>query len=381
MPTPGLAPELLCWPVVKKALLALAAIVILFPIGHMANDRYNVPDPPVGTDGWNRRADALARARVFVRDTPTLDMPSAAGSDVECRYEPKETTGTTPKFDCRLADGTLVKVKYGVNPEIPGEVAATRLLTALGFVADHMAISRRVRCYGCPRSPYRSRQVAEWFFAAGLLDHFLDYNEYADFANAAVERKFEARAFEVQDHHGWAFHELDAVDPKKGGASRAEIDALRLIAVLLAHWDNKASNQRLICYGDRGEDGDGPCAQPLLMLQDLGATFGPKKVDYLGWRNARIWRDAKGCVATMSHLPYRGATFSDVEISEEGRALLASKLAAFDSVAIANLFLTSNFPDPETGQLGSTNVQPWVEAFEQKVADITNRSCAPLPSR
>jgi hypothetical protein len=216
---------------------------------------------------------------------------------------------------------------------------------------------------------------------AGLLDHFLDYGEYADFANAAVERKFEARAFEVEDHQGWAFHELHAVDPTKGGASRAEVDALRLVAVLLAHWDNKTTNQRLICYGDRGADSDAPCAQPVLMLQDLGATFGPKKVDYLGWRNSHIWRDAKGCVATMSHLPYRGATFSDVEISEEGRALLAAKLAAFDSVALANLFLTSNFPDPETGQLGTTNVQPWVDAFQQKVADITNRSCAPLPSR
>ena len=365
----------------KKALLALVVIVIVFPLGHMANARYNVPDPPVGTDGWARRADALARARVFVNDTPSLDMPSASGPDVECRYEPKKTTGTTPKFDCRLPDGTVIKVKYGVNPEIPGEVAATRLLTSLGFAADHMTISKRVRCYGCPRSPYRSRQAAEWFFVANLLDHFLDYNEYADFANAAVERKFDARAFEVNDHQGWAFHELGAVDPKRGGASRAEVDALRLMAVVLAHWDNKTSNQRLICYGERGDDGDGPCAKPVLMLQDLGATFGPKKVDYLGWRHAQIWRDAKGCVATMYQLPYRGATFSDVEISEEGRALLASKLSAYDSVALANLFLTSNFPDAETGQPGTTNVQPWVEVFQQKVAEIRNRSCAPLPSR
>jgi hypothetical protein len=85
-------------------------------------------------------------------------------------------------------------------------------------------------------------------------------------------------------------------------------------------------------------------------------------------------------MVSMSHLPYRGATFVDVEISEEGRALLASKLAALTRDALARLFLGSNFPDPETGQVGSTNVQPWVDVFQEKVGAITARSCgAPAP--
>jgi len=372
---------LLCRPWVKKVLALAVLGLLMFPLGHMTYDRYHVPEAPVGSDGWRVRAETLARARVFLRETPGAEMLPAAGPDLECRYEPKDTTGTTPKFDCRLPDGQVVKVKYGVNPEIPGEVAATRLLAALGFAADDMSISRRVRCYGCPRSPYRSRQIAEWFFVAGLLDQFLDYRDYADFANAAVERKFEARAFEVAEHEGWAFHELDAVDPARGGASRAEVDALRLMAVFLAHWDNKSTNQRLICLGDRGEDGAAPCREPLLMLQDLGATFGPKKVDYLGWKHAPIWRDPQGCMVSMAQLPYRGATFPDVEISEDGRRLLASKLAAYDAPAITHLFLSSNFPDAETGKVGAANVQPWVEVFQEKVAALTNRSCAPSPDR
>lgn len=366
---------------VKKALIALVALAIVLPVGHMAYDRYHVPGVPVGSDGWRVRAETIARAKVFVRDGPSPDMPSAAGTDVECRYEPKATTGTTPKFDCRLADGTVVKVKYGINPEIPGEVAATRLLSAMGFAADRMSIVNRVRCYGCPRSPYRSRQVAEWFFVAGLLDQFLDYSEYADFARAAVERKHEARAFEVDGHEGWGFYELASVDASRGGASRGEVDALRLMAVFLAHWDNKTTNQRLICLGDTGDDSARPCASPVLMLQDLGATFGPKKVDYLGWKHAPIWRDAQGCTVSMTNLPYRGATFQDVEISEAGRALVAERLGAYDAVDIANLFLSSNFPDAETGRVGATNVQPWVDAFLEKVAAIRNRSCAPSPSR
>jgi hypothetical protein len=195
-------------------------------------------------------------------------------------------------------------------------------------------------------------------------------------SNAAVERKLHARAIEVDDHHGWAWHELTAVDPARGGAPRADVDALRLMAVFLAHWDNKAPNQRLICLGDSGPDSTKPCDTPLLMIQDLGATFGPKKVDYLGWTHAPIWRDETGCMVSMSQLPYRGATFTDVEISEAGRQLLLSKLSAFNAEQIARLFLSSNFPDAETGEIGSTNVQPWVQVFQDKVAAIANRSCA-----
>lgn len=361
----------------KKGLLALLAIAVTFPIGHLAYDHYHVPEPPVGSEAWKVRADALARAKIFLPGAPAAQEPPAS---IDCRYHPKPTSGTTPKFDCVLADGTVVKVKYGVNAEIPGETAATRLLTTFGFLTDDMSIVRRVRCYGCPRSPYRSRQVAEWFFVAPMLGRFLDYGEYTDFANAAVERKPAARAFEIDEHRGWAWYELSAVDPAKGGASRADVDALRLMAVFLAHWDNKSSNQRLVCMGDTGDDGAAPCANPVLMLQDLGATFGPRKVDYLGWKHSTIWRDQSGCAVSMSHLPYRGATFVDAEISEEGRALLASKLTALTPDAITRLFLSSNFPDAETGQVGATNVQPWVEVFQKKVSEITSRSCGSPPN-
>src|SRR5687768_156875 len=152
----ALARELLCWPVVKKGLLALLAVAVTLPIGHLAYDRYHVPEAPVGTEAWRLRADTLARARVFVPDAPArIVHPPSGGPDIECRYDPETTSGTTPKFDCILATGDTVKVKYGVNPEIAGEVAATSLLKALGFGADHVSIVRRVRCYGCPRSPYR----------------------------------------------------------------------------------------------------------------------------------------------------------------------------------------------------------------------------------
>ncbi|MDQ3170824.1 MAG: hypothetical protein M3Q55_11855 [Acidobacteriota bacterium] len=363
----------------KKGLFLLLAIVLGLPLGHLAYERLPLADADRESAAWKSRVDVLSRASVF--------LPGGAGatpiseSELECRYEPEETSGTTPKFDCTLPDGEVVKVKYGENPEIAGEIAATRLLAALGFAADDMRIVARVRCYGCPRSPYRSRQVAEWFFVASVLDRFLDYSKYADFANAAVERKFPARSIEVGEHKGFGFYELDVVDPARGGASRADVDAFRLAAVLLAHWDNKASNQRLICLGDTSHDGPGPCARPMLMMQDLGATFGPKKVTLEAWKKSPIWRDAEGCMVSMRHLPYAGATFADVQISEQGRALLAARLARFTREDLTGLLRSSRFPDAKTGKAGAEDVSPWVDALQQKIEAIVNRACGPSPSR
>ena len=68
----------------------------------------------------------------------------------------------TPKFHCEMPDGQVLKVKYGAsNGELPAEVAGTRLLAALGFGADAMYVVGKVRCTGCPRSPFRSLQCLE----------------------------------------------------------------------------------------------------------------------------------------------------------------------------------------------------------------------------
>ena len=351
--------------------------------------RRPLPPPDRTTEEWQTRQDALTRAQVFVEPQPhipTLDLsrnpsdphPFAPDDQLTCRYVSETTSGTSPKFSCRLENGDVVKVKYGASPEIPAEVAATRLLAALGFGADHVTPLQRVHCRGCPASPYRMRRTFEHLFLAPLFDRLLDDSQARTFTEVSVERKLEGRTFEIDPYTGWSFDELASVDAPRGGASRAEIDALRLVAVLLGHWDNKPDNQRLVCLeGSSREPASAkPCARPLLVLHDVGSTFGARSAGYQGWKAAPIWTDAATCTTGMSTLPYGGATFKPVSISEEGRQLLAGKLRQLASRELHDLFAAAGYGAGRDA--GGPGVAAWVETFLAKVRDITDGPpCAP----
>ena len=113
-----------------------------------------------------QRMEALRRAQVWTpTDVGSMNLragasdPGAFPADalVQCEYVDKPQTGRSPKFTCSLGEHDEVKVKYGRdNGEVYAEVAATRLLWALGFGADHM-YPVRIECRGCP--PDRSKAV------------------------------------------------------------------------------------------------------------------------------------------------------------------------------------------------------------------------------
>jgi hypothetical protein len=321
------------------------------------------------------RADALHRADVWhePRDRSsaalarTPDPTGAfAASPVECRYEPEAAHGTTSKFNCTLADGEVIKVKYGGTEEIQAEVAASRLLERLGFGADDMFIVSRVRCYGCPRLPFELSWATERFGLREALMRRFSSGRYVDFTWAAVERRFPAPSIESEDVEGWAWYELEAIAPSSE-ASHTERDALRLAAVLLAHWDNKSANQRLVCL-----DRDRPqqrCAAPFAMIHDLGATFGPNKVDLAHWAAAPIWKDAARCTVSMRQFPYDGGTFRDWQISEAGRQLLLQELATISGADARAWFESARFE----------NVHDWSATFEAKVRKIADAGPCPPP--
>jgi hypothetical protein len=358
---------------VKRTLLTVA----LLTAGVAAFGRFEtgdgIPKPPEKEWAW--RNEALRGARVFVGRFNAADInfakdPNEGSVDpilTTCKYTPDESSGTTPKFDCELPNGEKVKVKYGGTKEVHSETAATRLLHALGFGADRVSRVQTVRCHGCPFQPYHTRALAELLQLDGFYDRRLDYDTYRDFENVSVERNLEGEAIEIGAERGWAFYELKNISEAKGGATRSEIDALRLIAVFLHHWDNKTSNQRLICVDSESTD----CKHPIVMIQDVGSEFGPKKVELDKWRSTPVWSgDASTCTLSMREMPYKGGTFEDVAISDEGRRLLGDRLNQLTPAHIESLFVAGGFEQ----------VPEWVNAFRDKVRQITNRPACPAKS-
>jgi hypothetical protein len=303
----------------------------------------------------------LARQRVYGEGGDPLDAAL-----VTCRYLADEPSGTSAKFDCVLDGGEIVKVKYSRNPEIHAEVAATRLLSAMGYAADHVRIVDRLRCYGCPRFPFLTSQL---LFLVGAFDLIGDRgfeDAFTDFDMVAVERRFAAPPIKTDDTEGWAWFEL-----AKSKAPRADLDALRLLAVFLGHWDNKSDNQRLVCL-DELPSTAAPCAQPLLMIQDLGATFGPVKANLSNWRHKPVWADRAACLVSMKDLPWAGATFQEARISEGGRLLLGEQLSQLSADDIRALFREARFHDFQSTTDDDRDLDAWTAAFQHRVEQIVH---------
>jgi hypothetical protein len=322
------------------------------------------------------RAEALARAQVWRAPSVPISKARLAGhadqrGQLTCKFKITKLGGTTPKFDCELPSGEEVRIKYGKGPEIPAEAAATRLLKALGFLADDVTLVERLRCYGCPDEPFSMMKTVELTRAEPLYQRVIDYEDHEEFDWVARERKVSARPIETDQAEGWAFFELDKVDPAKGGAPRAHVDALRLMAVFLSHWDNKSENQRLVCLSNSWPENT-PCPEPFLMMQDVGATFGPSKVDLDEWAKTPMWHDRATCAVSMQELPYNGATFAKTTISEAGRQLFAKLLTALSDRQLSDLFSGARF-DQKRGLFGAPHpVTDWVRVFRAKTRAVTD---------
>ena len=327
------------------------------------------------TVSMRERAEAIARAQIWREPRTSLSrvrFGASAGmpSSLECQFRFTDLGGTTPKFDCVLDSGTELRVKYGPGAEVPAEAAASRLLTALGFGADNVTLVERLQCVGCPNEPFVVAKVTEATGTQALYERVVNSDGRQEFEWVAVEQKFNARPIESDGQRGWAFFELDSVNPAKGGAPRAHVDALRLLAVFLAHWDNKAENQRLVCLAETWAEGTS-CPEPFLLLQDVGSTFGPNRVDLDAWAQSKLWADRAACKLSMDELPYGGSTFGPVRISERGRQFLGERLEELTDAQLTELFTWARFDQPRRVLMPTRSVADWVRAFNTRVQQIT----------
>ena len=69
----------------------------------------------------------------------------------------------------------------------------------------------------------------------------------------------------------------------------------------------------------------------------------------------------------MKHMPYRGGTFKDAAISEEGRRLLASRLRQLTPGQIETLFTAAGLEDAPA----------WSAVFQDRVRQIVDRPACP----
>jgi hypothetical protein len=330
-----------------------------------------------------QRLEAIRRAQVWTpTDIPALNLlvgpqgegSFALGETVTCDHHEKKRGGGTPKFYCAIRKDDVLKVKYGVeNGKTFAEVAATRLLWALGFGAD-WDYSVRVVCNGCTADPWNHPAIVPG---------------RAVFDPAVVERRMAGDDMEATEGPGWKWSELDLVDESQGGAPHAQRDALKLLAVMVQHTDNKRDQQGLLCLpgGVTKVEADAQrCTKPFMMVHDVGLTFGTANLanknaigsaNYRKWSETPVWKDEPGCVGDLSR-SWTG-TFHDPVISEEGRQFLAHLLVQLSDQQIHDLFAAAQIerrvvPGERPGQPRPT-VDQWVTLFKKKRAEIVDRTC------
>ena len=351
---------------------ALATVMVGVVVGTLSASAHR--NDSGSDDARLLRADAIARAQVWTpTDIPAVDIRTGPGGrrafafreTVTCDYLDKDLAGRSPKFAC-ASGGDELKVKFGGgNAEVYAEVAATRLLWALGFGADRM-YSVRVICRGCPEN------------LAGILRG----DGSTLFDPAAIERKMPGKEFKPDS--SWAWAELDNVQEARGGAPAAHRDALKLMAVFLQHTDSKPEQQRIVCREDDARTAT-TCTQPVMMINDVGLTFGgtslananSKAMNLAAWATTPIWKGDTGCVGNLSRSAT--GTLKDPVISEAGRAFLAGLLTQLSDAQIAALFevsrVTLRLRDPENVRSGFATVAEWVSVFKRKRMEIVDKRC------
>lgn len=380
---------------------ALAVVLLAFALTGCASGRFGPAadtESPKGPHTLKNltvaeRKQIMERASVWQAiNTSSLNMVAGPPLAPALRIAPetacvfvfpdKPLGGLTPKFQCSIRKDDEVKVKYGEkNGEVYAEVAATRLFWALGFKADVM-IPSRVTCRGCPADPFTVSSI-DWPRGAPTTDLAT-----RAFDPAIIERDVPGKKVEVNGYEGWAWPELDQIRERGGGATRAQIDALKLLAVFIQHSDSKPEQQELVC-GDRrirkDAKGNESCTSPWLVVKDLGGSFGKatmlntSKMKLADWDQEAVWKDAKACIGNLSR-SFTGS-LEDPKISEAGRRFLAARMRALSDRQLRDLFTVSRVEirgeeiEGTDGRKRKVTVDDWVRVFKRKRAEITAARC------
>jgi hypothetical protein len=172
---------------------------------------------------------------------------------------------------------------------------------------------------------------------------------------------------------------------------------------LVQHGDQKHQQQRLGCNKENVRDlGNGrvTCIRPVLMVQDLGSTFGradefssnEAKMDFSRWQSKPIWNLLKEkqfldlnqrrvCIGALTNSKAAKENgLEDPYISEAGRKFLATLLMELSNEQIRDLFVVARADKmgeliEEDGTKRPVTVDDWTAAFLKKRDEIVQRTC------
>jgi hypothetical protein len=354
------------------------------------------------------RLEAMHASSIFtaktVAEANVLEGPAQDKKQFQLHFNDKvicdfagpgsQMGGKTPKFSCKITrvesgDGGVqtltpemdeepVKVKFGADDnEVYAEVAATRLMWALGYYADAW-FPVRVECHNCPENPVSGSGSTgtKMFDPATIVRKYPGHKMYEN----------------GKEEQGWSWKELDTAN----GRPTYERDGLKLLAAFLQHSDNKPPQQRVACDKVHVDQKTQPftttCDKSVMLVQDVGATFGgggwftsngSAKMNLQVWSGKKLWKKVgtegapKQCQAALTKSLTAHDGLSDPLISEEGRRFDAGLMCQLSDHQIEELFKASRvaaMPQNHNHDEASV-VRQWVDAFKQKREQLASGRC------
>jgi hypothetical protein len=281
-----------------------------------------------------------------------------------------------------------IKVKYLMPPglnhdtrynEVFTEIAATRILWALGFPADHVYPVASSTCIGCTSDPFKDN----------LKDNKASVHDAGVvFKVAAVGRDMPWDSIDPEDDETWSWREV-AGFYSSGQFSRrqkVEYDAYRMALGLFTYHNAIDIQNRVTCAAWK-PDASNPkiCAQPMIFVQDVGSTFGKPgsflsanpRGKFSAWKSQTVFKNLDACELRY---PLDG----DSRPLKEAQDLLVKRLASLDRERVLAIFRVARFDLMDKEQLdrlhgdGAAALNEWTDTFMSRIAEIGKaRNCRP----
>jgi hypothetical protein len=311
------------------------------------------------------------------RGAPPVDANGIA-APINCvaNKDMNPGAGTTPKFHCSVAgnvDGDGELIRYKVKPhfkgqsrekrngEIYGEFLTSRFSNFLGFFADDEWVAD-VTCNDCEKSLTKNFQGAPW----------------SPFQPAAGIELPLARGIDVKCNDKDSAPLAGTLQTLlQSGAPRAEIDAFKLWLAFIDHGDTKTDNHKFACLkSNKNDDGTRTCepGQAVFYVSDAGSTFGyssasEKKATLAAWQGKDPIKVSGGhCMTTAKSI-------GDANISEAGRALLATQLQRLLDAESSQQTITKVFRASRNAER-DRSAEEWAAEFVRKARTIIDARCS-----